>query len=102
MTVWQYVKSRMQEHVKRVALEDGITYGELISYIETRAKRYEKTHRLVCVSGKSKTAHAIEILSVLASGNVAVPLVNIINASSGCSFLFCAIIVSASCLLSTP
>lgn len=74
MTVWQYVKSRMQEHVKRVALEDGITYGELISYIETRAKRYEKTHRLVCVSGKSKTAHAIEILSVLASGNVAVPV----------------------------
>lgn len=74
MTLWEYLKGRMLEHSRRVALEDGTTYGELVDYIEERAKKHTERNRLVCVSGKSKTAHAIEILSVLASENVAVPV----------------------------
>lgn len=74
MTVWQYVKIRMEKYSDKPVLEDGTTYGELIAFIQERAKRYDSVGRLVCASGRSRIAHALEILCALASGNAVVPV----------------------------
>ncbi len=71
MTVWSFLKSRMQTYGNRIAFRQGnLTYAQLISLAEGE----RGGGKLRVVRGRTKQETAVELLRCLACGDVAVPL----------------------------
>ncbi len=76
MTVWEYLKGFMAAYRNRTAFggNETLTYSQLIELVETRAEGIKEKHRLIASCTQCKREQAIELLSILASGNAAVPM----------------------------
>lgn len=71
MTLWKFLKARMQTYGESIAFSDGnITYAELIELAENG----EGNGRLRIIREKTRLRSAISILHCLACGDVAVPV----------------------------
>lgn len=71
MTLWEYLKSKMERYGERIAFANsGLTYRELVSF----PNRAHNESRLLICEGKSREEQAISILRCIAEGNVAVPI----------------------------
>lgn len=74
MTLWEYIKGKMLEHPTQTIGEKGalMTYEDLCIYAETRAQRLDSScYAILC---RSEMATAMELLSCIAAGKIAVPL----------------------------
>ncbi len=77
MKFYNYLLSKMIKHSHKIAFGNHkITYKELIQQIQVQAKKYSTKDQLIPSLQKSREMQAIEILAILASHNVAVPLCN--------------------------
>ncbi len=71
MTLWEYLKSKMERYGERIAFANsGLTYKALVSF----PNRAHNESRLLICEGKSREEQAISILRCVAEGNVAVPI----------------------------
>lgn len=72
MTLWEFLRERMQLHKDRIAFSKGrITYGELISIAESGSGGGEQLQMISCAP---RQRGAIELLQCLAGGRIAVPI----------------------------
>lgn len=75
MTVWEFLKSRMRRYGDRVAFDrTGITYVQLIEEAERGASNQKGTP--IIAKGSTRQEQAMEILRIMASGNIPVPVEN--------------------------
>ena len=73
MTVWEFLKSRMRHYGDRVAFDrTGITYVQLIKEVESEASNRRSVP--VIAKGNTRQEQAMEILRIMASGNIPVPV----------------------------
>ena len=70
MSLWTYLKSKMQKYAERVAFANAnITYSDLLLYAEQNLA----PKQLCLCAGQTREEQAIQILRCIASGKVAVP-----------------------------
>lgn len=75
MKLWDFLKERMLLYRDRTAFTQGnISYNRLINIVECMAILYPSVGKPVVTDKKSKILQAIDILSIIASKNVCVPL----------------------------
>lgn len=71
MTLWGYLKSKMERYGERIAFANsGLTYRDLVNFSSSS----DNESRLLICEGKSREEQAISILRCIAEGNVAVPI----------------------------
>ena len=71
MTLWQYLKSKMEIYGDKVAFANsGITYKDLVELPSS----VDHAKVLTLCEGNSREEQALDILKCIAEGNVAVPL----------------------------
>lgn len=71
MTLWNYLKSKMQKYGNRIAFADsGLTYKDLLGFSECLPSRSQ----FALCEGETRELQAITILKCLAEGNIAVPV----------------------------
>lgn len=71
MTLWEYLKSKMERYADRIAFANsGLTYKDLLNLSESA----EKERRFVLCEGATREQQALAILTCIAEGNVAVPV----------------------------
>ncbi len=75
MKLYNFLLSKMLTYKDKIALANSnITYRQLIKIVEEQSKQYKKIGNLIHTNKESKEKQAIEILSILASKNVCVPI----------------------------
>ena len=73
MTVWKFLKKKMQKYGSRIAFVQGaITYSQLIEEAERNVSKQKSVPSIV--KKNTKQEQAIEILRIMASGNIPVPI----------------------------
>lgn len=73
MTVWQFLKKRMLPYGSCVAFTEGrMTYAALIEAVEAQAS--QSKNEPVIAKGRTRQEQAIEILRILARGDIPVPV----------------------------
>ncbi|MFA5676568.1 MAG: class I adenylate-forming enzyme family protein, partial [Christensenellales bacterium] len=73
--LWDKLQKRMLSFSGRIAFSDeGLTYKELVNTALEKASGIQGAGRLIAASGATFFEQAINILAILASGNVAVPV----------------------------
>lgn len=71
MTLWEYLKSKMERYADRIAFANsGLTYKDLLNL----SGLLEKEKRFVLCEGETRERQALAILTCIAGGNVAVPV----------------------------
>lgn len=71
MTLWEYLKSKMECYGDKVAFANsGVTYKDLINISDSSSNE----SRLVLCEGESREEQALAILRCIAEGNIAVPV----------------------------
>lgn len=75
MKLYDFLLSKMVSYANKIAFGNSkTTYGQLIKKISETSHKYVLKDKLIYTLAKSKEEQAIEILAILASDNVAVPL----------------------------
>lgn len=74
MKLWEFLSERIKKHENNIVFDDGCTYGELLNEVNNRKRKYDTVGRLVVVEQNTRKEQAIEILAVLASQNVVIPV----------------------------
>lgn len=73
MTVWNYLKRKMQRYEKQIVFSRGqITYKQLIEIVENKFSA--RRNISVIAKGTTRQEQAVEILRIMASGNIPVPI----------------------------
>ena len=76
-SIWYELKLRMAAYLEKTAFPNsGMTFGDLIRETEERACSINSAGRLIPAEGETLQEQAINILAILASGNIAVPVTN--------------------------
>ena len=71
MTLWEYLKSKMERYSDRIAFANsGLTYKDLLQI----SGLVKKERRFVLCEGETRERQALAILTCIAKGNVAVPV----------------------------
>ena len=71
MTLWEYLKSKMERYADRIAFANsGLTYQDLLNLSAPDSNE----RRFVLCEGETREKQAIAILRCLAAGNIAVPV----------------------------
>ena len=75
MKIWQFLKDKMLKYGEKIAFPDSnITYSNLIKSAENNAESIKGNNRLKLAFADKKITQAMEILSILVSDNVVVPV----------------------------
>ena len=73
MSIWEFLKRSMRRYGERVAFSEGkTTYRKLIEIVES--KKSEVKNIPVIAKGTSRQEQAINILQIMAGGNIPVPV----------------------------
>ena len=75
MKVYNFLLSKMLTYGNKVAFANSnITYRKLIKIVKEQSKKYKENGKLIYTTKNEKEKQAIEILSILASKNVCIPI----------------------------
>ena len=75
MKLYNFLLSKMLTYGNKVAFANSnITYRKLIKIVKEQSKKYKEKGKLIYTTKNEKEKQAIEILSILASKNVCVPI----------------------------
>jgi len=75
MKVYNFLLSKMLTYGNKIAFANSnITYRKLIKIVKEQSKKYKEKGKLIYTTKNEKEKQAIEILSILASKNVCVPI----------------------------
>ena len=75
MKLYNFLLSKMLTYGNKIAFANSnITYRKLIKIVKEQSKQYKEKGKLIHTTKNEKEKQAIEILSILASKNVCVPI----------------------------
>ena len=75
MKLYNFLLSKMLTYGNKIAFANSnITYRKLIKIVKEQSKKYKEKGKLIHTTKNEKEKQAIEILSILASKNVCVPI----------------------------
>ena len=75
MKLYNFLLSKMLTYGNKIAFANtNITYRKLIKIVKEQSKKYKEKGKLIYTTKNEKEKQAIEILSILASKNVCVPI----------------------------
>lgn len=75
MKVYNFLLSKMLTYGNKIAFANSnITYRKLIKIVKEQSKKYKEKGKLIYTTKNEKEKQAIEILSILTSKNVCVPI----------------------------
>ncbi len=75
MKLYNFLLSKMLTYGNKIAFANSnITYRKLIKIVKEQSKKYKEIGKLIYTTKNEKEKQAIEILSILASKNVCVPI----------------------------
>lgn len=77
MKLYNFLLSKMLTYGNKIAFANSnITYRKLIKIVKEQSKKYKEKGKLIYTTKNEKEKQAIEILSILASKNVCVPIID--------------------------
>lgn len=75
MKLYNFLSSKMLTHGNKIAFANSnITYRKLIEIVKEQSKKYKEKGKLIHTTKNNLEKQAIEILSILASKNVCIPV----------------------------